>query len=73
MENKNNILRDLIIEKLGQLERGELENSPSGKLLAKKFSENEEFVKIYNDYKKYHGEIKIMKKEKWSEGERQRY
>jgi len=47
---KSNIEK-IVIEKLSQLENGELENCPSGKLLAEEISKNTEFVKIYENYK----------------------
>jgi len=44
-------IEKLVIEKLSQLEKGQLENSPSGKRLAEEMKKNPEFVKIYEDYK----------------------
>ena len=44
-------IEELVIEKLGQLERGELEDSPCGKALAEGFKEVEEFVEMYEKSK----------------------
>ena len=46
------MVKELIIEKLSQLENGELENSPIAKKLAIEISKNKKFVKIYEEYKK---------------------
>jgi len=44
-------IEGLIIEKLGQLENGELEDDYCAKELALKINENPRFRKIYEDYK----------------------
>ena len=42
----------IVIESLGQLERGELNDSVRGKVLAQEFSKNVDFVELYEEYKK---------------------
>jgi len=51
MKKKEENYELLIIEKLGQLERGELENSPAGKKLAEEFEKIPEYKKIYENNK----------------------
>lgn len=51
MKGKKELFEKLIIEKLSQLENNELDDYPAGKKLAELMREDEEFVKIYEDYK----------------------
>lgn len=45
-------IEKIVIEKLSQLEKGELDNSPHGKVLALLMKEEPTFLKIYEEYKK---------------------
>lgn len=51
-KNANDCIKEIIIEKLSQLENNELNNNNCSKRLAELFNENKDFVKIYNEYKK---------------------
>lgn len=46
-----NDIEKLVIEKLSQLENGDLENNYAAKELATKMNENPNFRKIYEEYK----------------------
>jgi hypothetical protein len=51
-KNANDCIKEIIIEKLSQLENNELNNNNCAKRLAELINENKDFVKIYNEYKK---------------------